>query len=363
MSDSIRSFSMAEAKKIVEDLFEPDPKIYWADFLLNALVGWAALVETVLAPNGSFLQAGAFVLAVLGLYRAVIFIHELAHLKKDSFPVFRVVWNLLCGFPLMVPSFTYMGVHIDHHKQKLYGTQEDGEYLPFVIAGRFRILLFLVMMAAAPAFVALRFLVLTPLSYALPPLRRLLWQRVSSLVIDDSYIRPDPTDRDGRWWALQEFMTFLYALAGAVLLWKGILPWKAFFVWYAVAGSILFVNGVRTLVAHCYRNPSNHVLEFSEQFLDSVTVPGVVFVTPLWAPVGLRFHAVHHLFPGMPYHNLSKAHHRFVRQLPADSSYHLTLRKGLWDALGRLWKETSEYQQRKNNKPSLEPQMHTDGHG
>lgn len=341
---------MAEAKKIVEDLFEPDAKIYWTDFLLNALVGWAALVEIVLAPNGSAAQIGAFVVAVLGLYRAVIFIHEIAHLKKDSFPVFRVIWNLVCGFPLMVPSFTYMGVHIDHHKQKLYGTQEDGEYLPFVIVGRFRMILFLIMMAAAPAFVAFRFLVLTPLSYVIPPLRRFLWQRVSSLVIDSTYIRPQATDRDGRWWALQEFFAFLYALAGAFLLWKGILPWKAFFAWYAVAGSILFVNGVRTLVAHCYRNPSDHVLEFSEQFLDSVTVPGTSFFTPFWAPVGLRFHAVHHLFPGMPYHNLGRAHRRFTQQLPDNSSYHLTVRKGLVDALRRLWKETAAYQKLKAAK-------------
>src|SRR3984957_8511003 len=219
MSDSVRSFSMAEAKKIVEDLFAPNPKIYWADFLFNTLVGWAALAAAVLFPTGSLLQIGALILAVLGLYRSVIFIHELAHLKKDSFPVFRVVWNLLCGFPLMVPSFTYMGVHIDHHKQKLYGTQEDGEYLPFVVVGRWRIVLFLVMMAAAPAFVAFRFLILTPLSYVIPPLRKLLWQRMSSLVIDSTYIRPEATERDGRGWQWQEFFTFLYALTAAVLLW------------------------------------------------------------------------------------------------------------------------------------------------
>ena len=170
------------------------------------------------------------------------------------------------------------------------------------------------------------------------------------MVIDESYVRPEPTDRDGRFWRLQEFMTFLYALAGALLLVKGILPWKAFFVWYAVAGSILFVNGVRTLVAHCYRNPADHVLEFSDQFLDSVTVPGVDYLTPFWAPVGLRFHAVHHLFPGMPYHNLAKAHRRFAAQLPKDSAYHLTLRKGLFHALGCLWKETAQYQRDQKGK-------------
>jgi fatty acid desaturase len=337
-----QTFSMMDAKKIVEDIFEPNPRIYWVDFLTNAFLGWTAFVLAVQWPAFSPAQIAAYLVSSFALYRAVIFIHELTHLKKDTFRVFRVVWNLACGFPLMVPSFTYMGVHIDHHKQKVYGTGEDGEYFPFVLAGHARIILFLIMMMAAPIVFALRFLVLTPLSYFIPPLRKLLWERASSLVIDSEYRRPEASERDGRWWRLQEFMTFLYAAAGAGLLILGIVPLKALGVWYAVAMTILLVNGIRTLVAHCYRNPSGHVLEFSEQFLDSVTVPGNFLITPLWAPVGLRYHAVHHLFPGMPYHHLGEAHRRLMKELPENSVYRLTLRNGLWDALGRLWKEATE---------------------
>ena len=54
------------------------------------------------------------VVAVLSLYRAVVFIHELAHLSPGRVPGFRVAWNLLCGIPLLVPSFLY-GSHRDHH--------------------------------------------------------------------------------------------------------------------------------------------------------------------------------------------------------------------------------------------------------
>lgn len=340
---------MAEAKKIVEDLFEAKPSIYWPDFLFHVTVGWAAFVLTILSPDFSLMQFLFFLAAGFCLFRAVIFIHELTHLKKDTFHVFRIVWNLLCGFPLMVPSFTYMGVHIDHHKQKMYGTSEDGEYFPFVLKGRFRILLFLVQMLVAPVIFALRFLVLTPLSYVIPPLRRLLWAYASSLVIDSEWKRPEPQERDGKWWQLQEFMTFAYTATFAVLLFMGILPLKTIFVWYGVASFILFVNGVRTLVAHCYRNPADHILEFSEQFLDSVNVPGNAFTTPLWAPVGLRFHATHHLFPGMPYHNLGEAHRRLMKELPDNSVYRLTLRKSLLDGLVRLWKETTAAQKRRSS--------------
>lgn len=342
MTTGSQTFPMAEAKKIVEDLFEPSAFTYWADFLFNALLGWAALAGAVLTPNFSSLQVLSLAVSVFCLYRAVIFIHELTHLKKDTFTLFRIVWNLLCGFPFMVPSFTYMGVHIDHHKQKMYGTKDDGEYLPFVLLGHFRIVLFFLTMLIVPVVFTLRFL-LTPVSYLIPPLRKLLWEYLSSLSIDPEWKRPAPQERDGKWWRLQEWMTFVYAVAFGLLLWKGILPLKALAVWYLVSTLILLTNGLRTVAAtHCYRNPAGHILEFSEQFLDSVTVPGNPVTTSLWAPVGLRYHAVHHLFPGMPYHNLGKAHRRLVKDLPENSVYRLTLRKSLWHGLGQIWKETTE---------------------
>ena len=341
MINDQQTFPMAEAKKIVEDLFEPSAFVYWTDFLFNALLGWAAFYFAVQSPNFSLSQILYMGVSVFCLYRAVIFIHELTHLKKDSFPVFRLVWNLLCGFPFMVPSFTYMGVHIDHHKQRMYGTKDDGEYLPFVLLGRFRILLFFLTMLAVPLVFTLRFL-LTPLSYLIPPLRKVLWEYLSSLSIDPDWKRPPAQERDGKYWRLQEGLTFLYAAAYVFLMWKGILPVKVFILWYILATAILLTNGLRTIAAtHCYRNPSENILEFSEQFLDSVTIPGNPITTGLWAPVGLRYHAVHHLFPGMPYHHLGKAHQRLMRALPANSIYHLTLRKSLWDGLAHLWEETS----------------------
>ncbi len=341
MTEKTTHFPMAEAKKIVEDLFEPNPLVYWADLLFNAGLGWIAFVFAVQSPDFSSLQFLYAVVSVFCLYRAVIFIHELTHLKKDSFPAFRFVWNLICGFPFMVPSFTYMGVHIDHHKQKMYGTKDDGEYLPFVLVGHFRIVLFFFTMLFVPFVFLLRFL-LTPISYLIPPLRKLLWEYLSSLSIDTEWKRPAPQERDGKYWRVQEFATFLYAAVFLFLLWKGILPLKVFILWYAVSALILLTNGLRTIAAtHCYRNPADNILEFSDQFLDSVTVPGNVITTTLWAPVGLRYHAVHHLFPGMPYHHLGQAHRRLMKQLPANSVYHATLRTSLWHGLTHIWEETA----------------------
>jgi fatty acid desaturase len=80
-------------------------------------------------------------------------------------------------------------------------------------------------------------------------------------------------------------------------------------------------------------------MSVSDQYLDSVDIPGNMFTTALWAPVGLRYHATHHLFPSMPYHNLGKARRTLVRNLSDNTLCLTTARTSLWDALRRVWSE------------------------
>lgn len=336
-------FPMAEAKGIIRELFTPNPWVYWTDFLVNDLLGWTAFVLAVRAPVFSPLQGAAFLVAGLALYRAVIFVHELTHLKKGTFRTFHTAWNLLCGFPLLVPSMLYMGVHIDHHKQKLYGTKNDHEYFDFALEKPYRIPLFLFTMLLAPALFLFRFLLLTPVSYIVQPLRKPLWEMASSLAVGGGFKRPLPDDHEKRIWWAQEFLTFAYAGIGMALMISGILPWKVLVLWYATAVFILFTNGIRTLAAHCYQNPPAHEMTFAEQFLDSIDIPGNPLVTPLWAPVGLRYHATHHLFPGMPYHSLGEAHRRLMENLPAGNPYPKATRPSLYAAITQLWERASSH--------------------
>ena len=73
------------------------------------------------------------VVAALGFYRALMFIHELTHIHRDALPGFRTGWNLLVGIPMLTPSFMYEGVHTLHHARTRYGTAEDPEYLPLAL--------------------------------------------------------------------------------------------------------------------------------------------------------------------------------------------------------------------------------------
>jgi fatty acid desaturase len=123
-----RQFPLDEARELVKGLNAPNPRIYWTDFLFSITLGWTAFILALRSPPFSTWQVVFTLVSTLALYRAVIFTHELAHLRRTTFRWFRLIWNVTCGFPLMVPSFMYGGVHNDHHKRNVYGTREDGEY-------------------------------------------------------------------------------------------------------------------------------------------------------------------------------------------------------------------------------------------
>src|SRR3954471_12770940 len=69
-----------QAHQIVKDLMPHNPAIYWADFILTAIVAYSALCVCLTAPPWSAAQAVSFVVSGFALYRLSIFIHELAHL-------------------------------------------------------------------------------------------------------------------------------------------------------------------------------------------------------------------------------------------------------------------------------------------
>src|SRR5687768_6985596 len=118
------ALAVHQAKRIVSDLFVPRPAIYWADFLTTIFIGHIcfALVQRpdVVLPTAEaswlrpWLAAISFAAACLLYYRAVMFIHELVHRPEKYFRPFAAAWNLLCGIPFLVPSFTY-ATHLEHH--------------------------------------------------------------------------------------------------------------------------------------------------------------------------------------------------------------------------------------------------------
>ena len=104
------------ASELTRDLVAPNPRIYWTDFLASTFIGYAAVAAAIFAPTTAWMLVAGFV-AVLALYRAGSFIHELTHIRKNALPNFRLAWNALIGVPMLIPSFLYEGIHSLHHNR------------------------------------------------------------------------------------------------------------------------------------------------------------------------------------------------------------------------------------------------------
>src|SRR5207253_9375240 len=122
-----------------------------------------------------------------------------------------------------------------------------------------------------------------------------------------------------------------------VLTWWRLLPSRLFIVWFAVFVFISFLNTVRVLAAHEYETDGTPRTR-QGQLADSIDTPGGPW-TELWAPVGLRYHALHHYFPGIPYHNLPEAYRRLISTIPISASYRKMSSRSLLHSLHNLYKK------------------------
>jgi fatty acid desaturase len=324
------------AAEMSRDYAVANPRIYWPDMLASALIGWGAMAGAMLVNDVPVAIACAIV-AMLALYRAASFIHELTHIRKGALPGFRFGWNLIVGIPLMIPSFLYEGVHTQHHARTRYGTAEDPEYLPLALMKPWSLPLFILVASLAPVGLILRFGVLTPLSLLIPPLRRKVVAELSALSINPGYRRRAPEGDFARMWHWQEAGSCLFALAlvGSVF----VFGWKPLLIYMAIHSAMTVINQLRTLVAHLWENEGD-AMTVTAQYLDSVNVPPPGYLPALWAPVGLRYHALHHLLPSVPYHALGKAHARLMATLTADSPYHKGNYRGMMPLVGKIARST-----------------------
>jgi fatty acid desaturase len=326
------------SSELTRDLNAPSAAIYWSDMLGSVIVGYGALAGAIMAgPLALTIIFG--IVSMLALYRAGSFIHELTHIKHRDLPWFRFGWNALVGVPLLVPSFMYEGVHQLHHARTRYGTVEDPEYLPLALMKPWTLPLFVVAAAFAPIALLFRYAVLSPLSLLIPPLRKIVVERYSGLVINPVFRRRPVEGELRRNWIVQETAASLWAntlIAGAA---TGIIPLRAFVIIMVIASGTIVINQIRTLVAHLWEN-DGEALTVTAQFLDSVNVPPPSTLPALWAPVGLRYHAIHHLLPGLPYHALGEAHRRLSAALPETSQYHGANYRSLPALVGRLVRST-----------------------
>lgn len=319
---------------MVRDLMTHDPKIYFIDFTLSTLVAYGAAWTYFTAPDWSVLQATAFVVASFALFRSGVFIHEIVHMPSGRMAAFKVVWNLCYGVPMLSPSFMYSN-HADHHARRYYGTAQDGEYQPFGHGGPGRIARYFAQVPLIPIFGVARFLILAPLAWISPRMRAWVWRVASSYISNPGYRRLVPKGEPHGWWVAAEFACFAWVVFIAMLLAAGVLPLDIVPKLYLLAVVAVFWNWLRNLAGHLFLSdgaPMSHEAQFKE----SITITGTPWLHELLFPIGLRYHAIHHLFPAMPYHSMAEAHRRFLAQLPESAGYRATLYNSIWGVFAVL---------------------------
>ena len=324
------------ARDMTKDLGTARAAIYWPDMILSAALGYAGVAGAILA-SGVALKLAFGLVGALAFYRALMFIHELTHIHRDALPGFRLGWNLLVGIPLLVPSFMYENVHTLHHKRTQYGTIEDPEYLPLALMKPWSLPLFVLVALLAPVGLVIRFAVLVPLGLIVPPVRKLVWERASALSINPDFRRrpPEGDFRKRVLWQEIGGMVWSWALIGSIFAFG----WAPLLIAGAVLSLTAVLNQLRTLVAHLWEN-EGEAMTVTAQFLDSVNVPPPGLAAEIWAPVGLRYHALHHLMPSMPYHDLPEAHRRLRKQLGLGSTYEGANHPGMLHLVGRIARST-----------------------
>ena len=327
---------MRAAAELTRDIGKARAAIYWPDMLGSAALGYAAIAGAILV-HQTWIALVCSLVAVLALYRALLFIHEISHLHRDALPGFRTAWNVLVGIPMLTPSFMYEGVHTLHHARTRYGTVEDPEYLPLALMKPWSLPAFVLIALLAPAAFLLRFALLTPLGVIFPKLRTFVWERFSALAINPAFRRRPAEGEARRRFALIEAGAFAWSwvLIASVFAFG----WRPLLIALGVASLVALLNQLRTLVAHLWEN-EGEAMTVTAQYLDSVNVPPPSPFAGLWAPVGLRYHALHHLMPSVPYHSLGEAHRRLRAHLEPGTTFWQANHRGMTPLLVRIARST-----------------------
>jgi fatty acid desaturase len=240
--------------------------------------------------------------------------------------------------PLLLPLLLYLPIHQAHHNAQAYGTGRDGEYEQF--KGRLvgMTLRLLGLNLLLPLALLVRFAILTPLGAVVPLVRREVIPAFVHLSLRMPFKAPEmrgAAAAEARW---VEVACMLWAW----LLLAGLFGGQHVLVgmWALVLVTVATLNTVRALCStHLYvEQPRGR--DTLGQLADSLNIDGNGLLTKLLCPVGLQYHALHHLAPYLPYHALPQAHRRLMAQLPPDSLYHRVTVPNLYQGWRRLVQAT-----------------------
>lgn len=323
------------------DFHQVKPWIYWRDMLVGATIAYTAAAVFLSAPAFSLLQIAGYLVAVFWLYRVGSLVHEVAHLGGHELTSFKVAWNLIVGVPTLTPSTFFTGHHRDHHTQRVYGTPQDPEYVVNICkrGSLWNLVLYFLYVAAFPLIVFLRFL-LAPLTFITPGIRNFSLKHLSAFTFNWKYERPlNRIDRKA--FAAIELLCCIRAIAIPAAVVLGATDPSRMVQLYLLGATVVIMNQLRQLADHHFEGDGNN-LTMSEHIMDSCNFASRDPLTWLFFPFAIQYHALHHMFPSLPYHNLATAHAYLMKELPGNSQYRDLEQPGWWSVARNMLRKDSQ---------------------
>ena len=327
-------FKLVQA--MVADLRKPNQAHYFIDVLLCAIIGWAAFIYA-LAPNPLWLRLPIFLLAAVFLYRGLSFIHEIFH--QQGMKLFRYLWHAVLGIPLLIPFLLYLPIHQEHHNKSAYGTLKDGEYENLKGkwgAGTTKLFMLNLLM---PLVLLIRFAILPPLALIFPQIRDKVIPNFIHLAVRVPFTAPQLKESARKEAQIVEWCCCAWSWALIIIsIWFG---WTFFLALAMLQILMAYMNTIRALGATHLYVEQEEGRDARGQLLDSINVDSNGPLALILCPVGLRFHALHHIAPYLPYHSMPTAHRRLMMHLPKDSEYHYVTVSSLAAGIYRVHQATS----------------------
>lgn len=316
-----------EMKKVIENCMSKNPKIYWKDLILNASIAWLTILTLFFIED--YLILPILLISSLFVYRSIVFIHELAHLKENDVKYFNTVWHLIIGIPFLTPLFLYRQIHLTHHSKKHYSTSLDAEYYPFGLSKK-SIFFHFIYNTIIPFLSIVRFSILTPISYLNIKFRNTILNHFSFMGLKYQFNRSELSVKNDSKYKLVEFLCFIYTFLIFTLIMNKILPIQFIYYYYFIMTMTLTLNSIRAMGSTHFYKFNGIEVNHESQMLDSINIRSENILTKIICPLGLQFHGLHHLFPSIPYHNLKFAfnilnisfpNHPYLKNTTFDSVY------------------------------------------
>lgn len=319
---------------LIRPLLTFDRRRFLMDLLVTSLLAWSIAVAAYLAAS----EYATLFLCLIGgcvFYRAATMIHDISHfqkeLEKEAF-----IWNLLVGVPFLIPSFMYVNQHLQHHSVARYTSDEDAEYEQYAGRGVGIVLLRLMKCPLLPLFAPVRFLFLAPVGLMSRRIGGIVRMHFSTLSLKIPFKRSVLPDGEIRTWVVLEAITWAYCLIFSGALWCSILSWKALAILYSYVAIGETLNVIRALGGtHGYRHSPARI-GFRSQIEDSFNIESRSMLHRILFPNGLQYHALHHLFPRIPYYRMREAHTLLMEQLPRGSFYRALSLPTIWRGFKRV---------------------------